>query len=128
MGQPPFVSNNAEAKEPTHFKEQIITEEIPMKDYFSKDFESLLQGLCAKDVKRRMTLEQAKNHPFFKNVNWTDLVDKVAKAPLKTKVKTQFDSKNFDKDIMKQEIVSETENQSVVESAFDKNFHNFSFN
>lgn len=58
-----------------------------MKEYFSKDFESLLLGLCSKDVRSRLTLEEAKAHPFFKKVNWGELLEKVAKAPLKTKVK-----------------------------------------
>lgn len=58
-----------------------------MKDYFSRDFVSLLEGLCSKNVKTRLTLEQAKAHPFFKKVNWNELLEKVAKAPLKTKVK-----------------------------------------
>ena len=34
----------------------IANSEIVMKDYFSKNFLSLLEGLLAKDIKKRLTL------------------------------------------------------------------------
>ena len=118
VGQPPFQvhpgnlsQQNGDLK---RMKNQIITEEVAMKDYFSKSFASLLEGLCHKDVRRRMTLSQAKKHPFFEKTDWTSLTAKIPKAPINTKVKTQSDIHNIDKHLIKQELISEHD-QSVAE-------------
>lgn len=103
-----------------------------MKPYFSKQFQSLLQGLCEKNVNKRLTLDQAKDHPFFQKVDWKDLLDKVAKAPLKTKVKHESDIHNIDKNIIQMDLMSAGDpNASMPEQSVDalKNmFQNFSYN
>ena len=44
-----------------------------------------------------MTLEQSKNHKFFKGIDWDKMSRKEVKPPINPKVKTDFDVKNFDK-------------------------------
>jgi len=57
-----------------------------MKEYFSKDLKSLLEGLLEQDVKNRLTLIQAMKHPFFKKVDWEKLEEKRGlKPPIKPK-------------------------------------------
>ena len=45
-----------------------------MKDYFSKHFKSLLNGLLCKNPSKRLNLEKAKNPEFFSGINWDDLI------------------------------------------------------
>ncbi len=49
VGIPPFSSTS-------NYKicENILTQPVPEKDFFSKDFYSLLDGLCTKDPKARL--------------------------------------------------------------------------
>jgi len=122
VGQPPFQVDPGNPSQQNsdlrRMKNQIITKEVPMKDYFSKNFTSLLEGLCHKDFRRRMTLSQAKKHPFFAKTDWTSLTAKIAKAPINTKVKAQSDIHNIDKQLIKQELISDHD-QSMVEEVPD---------
>ena len=64
VGQPPFkdtfVNSKQEAINPQRLRELIVTEDIPLKPYFSKQFSLLLEGLCTKNVRGRLTLQQVK--------------------------------------------------------------------
>lgn len=51
----------------------IAHSDIVMKDYFSKTFVSLLEGLLEKNIAKRLTLAKAKQHPFFKSIDWEKL-------------------------------------------------------
>jgi serine/threonine protein kinase len=70
-----------------------------MKPYFSKEFVSLLNGLLEPNVKRRMSLEEVKVHPFFKSVNWEDIENLKQKPAIKPTVKTEGDTSNVDKTV-----------------------------
>lgn len=74
-------------------------QDVPMKDYFSKAFRSLIEGLLQKNPKFRLTIPQIKEHPFFKKVKWTEVPLCQQKPPLKPKVKNEQDISNFDKRI-----------------------------
>jgi len=66
-----------------------------MKDYFSPDFTSLLQGLLCFNPKKRLSIEAIKKHPFFKKVNWETikLKDPKVKPPFKPKKQKLFTTK-----------------------------------
>ena len=78
VGQPPFkdtfVNSKQESINPQRLRELIVTEDIPLKIYFSKQFSLLLEGLCTKNVRGRLTLQQVKQHPFFRKVQWDELI------------------------------------------------------
>ena len=70
-----------------------------MKDYFSNNFKSLLNGLLDKNEKTRLSLSDAKQHPFFKGVNWFEVLQCSLKAPIDPKVIEADDLKNIDKQV-----------------------------
>lgn len=69
-------------------KQEIISGEIMMKDYFSKDFTSLLDRLLDRNENTRATIDQVKVHPFFKKIDWNAVNRKeiVAKPPFQPKI------------------------------------------
>jgi serine/threonine protein kinase len=82
-GNPPFSSRNIE-----QIADDIRFEEIKMKDFFSSDLKSLIDGLTTKDPKKRLGhplrggVAQVKLHPFFKKVNWEYVYNKVLEPPI----------------------------------------------
>ena len=66
VGNPPF--KNVETID--EIKTKIISEDIDMKDYFSKDFTDLLDRLLTKNPDKRLGCCTIKHHAFFKSVNW----------------------------------------------------------
>lgn len=70
-GAPPFTASAIE-----QIADDIRFEDIKMKDFFSSDFKSLIDGLTAKDPTQRLGhpsrggVAQIKLHPFFKKIDW----------------------------------------------------------
>mmetsp|Transcript_41673 Transcript_41673/g.63677 ORF Transcript_41673/g.63677 Transcript_41673/m.63677 type:complete len:151 (-) Transcript_41673:501-953(-) len=70
VGEPPYGHAELTASQ---MKNIVLSKEYNVKDYFSKDFKRLLEGLLHKNPHRRLTLGQAKAHPFFKKMNWQQI-------------------------------------------------------
>lgn len=90
VGNPPYHGTNV-----IEMRAQFM-QDVPMKDYFSKNFSSLIEGLLQKNPNHRLTIPQIKEHPFFKKVKWQDVILCQQKAPIKPKVKNEQDINNFD--------------------------------
>ena len=116
VGHPPFpLHENIEEQERI-----VRSMEIDMKDYFSKNFKSLLNGLLAKKIPQRLTVHTAKQHPFFKSIDWEKLVKGELKPPIRPKVKNAWDDKYINKKILKRDfMVESTIRTSIMESNCD---------
>ena len=53
-----------------------------MKDYFSKDFTSLINNLLSKNPNQRMKIKAIKSHAFFKKIDWEKMENLAYKAPI----------------------------------------------
>ena len=98
-GDPPFRGETIE-----EMRDELLQDDIVMKDFFSKQFVSLLNGLMDKDVQQRLTLDEVKKHAFFKNVDWALVLEGNLKAPIIPKAKNEGDTQNIDKKIKAQDI------------------------
>lgn len=70
-----------------------------MKSFFSKECKSLLNGLLEKEPEKRLGtngIDEIKNHPFFKSLNWKNLELKKVNPPFTPNVKDEFDLRYFD--------------------------------
>lgn len=103
VGQPPFVSYD-EGRDIRKFEREITEEEVKMKDWFSRDFSNLLEGLLDKNPKTRLTLDKVKKHKFFAKTNFDDIFNKKMKPPIKPTVKSEEDLRNFDKKILQENV------------------------
>lgn len=81
-GDPPFMHHDPEV-----LADEIRFEDIPMKKYFSKDLKDLIEQLTHKNPAKRLGnpkkggIDGIKNHPFFKGVDWKDVLAKKTKPP-----------------------------------------------
>ena len=88
VGQPPFNDKSIPL-----VIGSILHNDYKPKEYFSKNFANLLQGLLEKDPTRRLGhpdmggTESIKKHPFFASLDWDQVYAKAYKPPLKPKVK-----------------------------------------
>lgn len=80
-GNPPFTGTSQ-----IEMKHQLAND-VPVKDYFSKNFTSLIEGLLNKNPKSRLTIDQIKAHPFFKKTKWDEVLECTQKSPIRPKVK-----------------------------------------
>ena len=82
-GVPPFHSADLDA-----MADNIRFGDLPHKDYFSEEFEDLLQRLTHKLPSQRLGLQEKggareiKKHPFFRGVDWKAVIQKKRKPPI----------------------------------------------
>jgi serine/threonine protein kinase len=101
VGEPPYGGEN-----PTIGEMPVIlsSNELNVKDYFSKDFKHLLYGVLNKDPERRMDIKEIQKHKFFKDIDWEAMDKKVGlKPPIKPKVANSLKVTNADKMVMSDE-------------------------
>lgn len=82
VGRLPFYS-----KDHDELFESILSNEVRFPRTLSTEAKSLLSGLLIKEPSKRLgggpeDANEIKMHPFFVNVNWTDLYDKKVKRVL----------------------------------------------
>ncbi|EUD64870.1 AGC protein kinase [Plasmodium inui San Antonio 1] len=99
-GKLPFNSSNR-----TVLFKRIKHETLRYPCFLSPDAVDLLKKLFEKNPKKRLgsgatDAEEIKNHPFFKNVNWDDVLNKKVKPPFKPPLFDQMDLQNFDKEFL----------------------------
>ena len=96
-GIPPFYLRNLQK-----MYELIKNEKIKFdKKYLvSKDAKDLITKLLEKNVENRLCshngIEEIKNHPFFKSINFDELIKKQIEAPYIPTIRNSTDVRNFD--------------------------------
>ena len=81
VGEPPYGLAQSSIGD---MQQVLRDEEIQMRDFFSKEFRSLLEGLLDYNPQRRLTIAQIKTHPFFAKVDWDKVLAKNnGKPPIK---------------------------------------------
>jgi serine/threonine protein kinase len=76
VGKPPFFSPNRD-----EMLQNIEANRMVIPDYVSKEARSLINQLLEKNPIARLgasqgDAEEVKAHPFFKNINWMDLMNR----------------------------------------------------
>ena len=74
-----------------------------MQRHFTSEARSLLTGLLNRDQARRLgstsgtDASDIMSHPFFRDINWADLRNRLVPAPYKPVVQNAHDTRNIDK-------------------------------
>lgn len=89
-GLPPFYSKDKK----TSF-EKIVYSKLEFPNYFSKELQSLLNGLFIKDPAKRLGANHIKSHPWFANVKWQELLRKEFRAPFVPIIENDNGLSNF---------------------------------
>ncbi|CAG9334859.1 unnamed protein product [Blepharisma stoltei] len=89
-GTTPFYHKNRIA-----MSKKIINSEIVFPSEFSYEFKSLLEGLLAKNVNERFTINDAKRHNFFESVDWGKADQGLLNPPFVPITSGEEDTSNF---------------------------------
>ena len=92
-GKPPFYSTNIKS-----MLFNIQNKKLTFPDYFSDEVKDLLSKLLNKNPSKRLNIQEIKNHEFFNDIDWDELVQK--------KINPTVDISNF-----KEESEDEEENE-----------------
>ncbi|KAF9935044.1 Serine/threonine kinase [Linnemannia zychae] len=126
LGQSPFKGDDED-----EIFEAILEDEILYPINMSRDSVSILQKLLTRDPEKRLgsgktDAEEIKRHPFFKGVNWQDILDKKVPPPFFPKVRGPTDTSNFDSEFTR-EIPVLTPVHSHLTANDQANFQGFSY-
>ncbi|KAF9560754.1 Serine/threonine kinase [Mortierella alpina] len=126
LGKSPFRGDDED-----EIFEAILEDEILYPINMSRDSVSILQKLLTRDPEKRLgsgktDAEEIKRHPFFKGVNWQDILDKKIPPPFFPKVRGPTDTSNFDVEFTR-EIPVLTPVHSHLTANDQANFQGFSY-
>lgn len=96
VGYPPFVD-----EDPMGIYQKILSGKIVFPKIFDKEAKSLVKKLLTADLGKRFGnlkngAQDIKEHKWFKDIVWEDLLAKKVTAPFKPAVKGDADTSNFD--------------------------------
>jgi serine/threonine protein kinase len=96
VGYPPFVD-----EDPMGIYQKILSGKIVFPKVFDKDAKGLVKKLLTADLGKRYGnlkngVDDIKQHKWFNNIVWTDLLEKKMPSPFKPKVAADNDTSNFD--------------------------------
>lgn len=96
VGHPPWQHKNDNS-----LSKKIMQDKLRLPNYLSKDCVALLKGLLQRDIKRRLTLKETKQHKFFNGQSWGKMLKKEITPPIIPIItKGAFDTSNFDSKIV----------------------------
>ena len=96
VGQPPFCD-----EDPMGIYQKILAGKVYFPKYFDKDAKSLVKHLLTADLSKRYGnlnngAADIKEHRWFTDFSWSDLLERKLVAPIKPAVKGDTDTTNFD--------------------------------
>jgi len=96
VGYPPFVD-----EDPMGIYQKILSGKIVFPKLFDKNAKGLVKKLLTADLGKRYGnlkngVNDIKEHKWFRDLNWEDLLEKKIPAPFKPTVKGETDTSNFD--------------------------------
>ncbi|CRH02885.1 rac-beta serine/threonine protein kinase, putative [Plasmodium relictum] len=129
-GNLPFNSSNRSV-----LFERIKYENLTYPKNISPTAIDLLKKLFEKNPNKRLgsgvtDAEEIKRHPFFKSVNWDDVLNKKVKPPFKPPLFNQIDLQNFDKEFLCMPLRYSDQFDTDPMSSSQKNniINNFNYN
>lgn len=124
-GLPPFYSKDKEK-----LFNNIKMGNLKIPNYLSNNAVSFLKALFTYDPDQRLGtgpngLEDIKNHPFFKDIDWTLLISKKIKPPFIPRISSNEDTKYIDLEFTN---CTPTDSPVVEEKLSQDYYPGFSYN
>ncbi|GAA5799034.1 hypothetical protein HPULCUR_004443 [Helicostylum pulchrum] len=126
LGQSPFRGEDED-----EIFDAILEDEILYPVNMSRDSVSICQRLLTRDPKKRLgagpsDAAEIKEHPFFRGVNWDDMLAKRVPPPFCPSISGPLDTSNFDEEFTR-ERPALTPINSVLNRVEQQEFQNFSY-
>lgn len=128
VGESPFSGESEE-----EVFESIVNQDVLFPRFLTIEAVAILRRLLRKNPTRRLGASEAdaedvKCQPFFKAINWTDLLARKVKPPFKPIIKSPDDVCNFDKEFTNEEPQLSPSSPSQKLSSYDQMmFQNFDY-
>lgn len=125
-GMPPFCADNRKKT-----VDAILKDKLNIPGYLTPDSRDLIRRLMKRQVAQRLgsgpTDGQAvRAHPFFKNVNWEDVVKRRLDPPIKPVLSSEDDVSQFDTKFTK-EIPVDSPDETTLSESVNLIFQGFTY-
>lgn len=116
-GAPPFTADNRKKT-----IDKILKARLAMPPYLTSEARGLLKKLLKKNVHERIgsgpdDALPVKAHPFFRHVNWNDVLAKKLEPPFKPILKDELDVSQFDTKFTKETPIDSPDDSKLSESS-----------
>ncbi|KDR09984.1 ribosomal protein S6 kinase beta-1-like isoform X2 [Zootermopsis nevadensis] len=116
-GAPPFTADNRKKT-----IEKILKGRLNLPPYLTPDARDLIRKLLKRQVVQRLGSgpsngEAIKVHPFFKQMNWADVLGRKLEPPFKPSLAGEDDVSQFDTKFTKQTPIDSPDESTLSESA-----------
>uniref|UniRef100_A0A7N5ZUF4 Ribosomal protein S6 kinase beta-2 n=1 Tax=Anabas testudineus TaxID=64144 RepID=A0A7N5ZUF4_ANATE len=116
-GSPPFTAENRKKT-----IDKILKCKLNLPPYLTIDARDLIKKLLKKNPAQRLGCSKAdcadiQKHPFFKHINWDDLLNKRVEPPYKPQLQSDEDVSLFDTRFTRQTPVDSPDDTSLSHSA-----------
>uniref|UniRef100_A0A3Q3RP94 Ribosomal protein S6 kinase n=1 Tax=Mastacembelus armatus TaxID=205130 RepID=A0A3Q3RP94_9TELE len=116
-GSPPFTAENRKKT-----IDKILKCKLNLPPYLTVDARDLIKKLLKKNPTQRLGSSKAdcadvQKHPFFKHINWDDLLNKRVEPPYKPQLQSDEDVSQFDTRFTRQTPVDSPDDTSLSHSA-----------
>lgn len=116
-GAPPFTAENRKKT-----IEKILRGKLILPPYLTPDARDLIRKLLKRQVSQRLGSEASDGeaircHPFFKHINWPDVVSRKLEPPFKPSLSSEDDVSQFDTKFTKQTPIDSPDESTLSESA-----------
>jgi len=120
FGYPPFNDQNKS----NLFKKIVYQEPSFRGSNLSAEAQDLLKRLLKKDPKERIKPHEIPSHPWFKGVNFEDILNLRVTPPFKPKIKNEEDLSNIDPSFLNESINSPVKsfNPQMVDQSYFSDF------
>ncbi|CAH1404073.1 unnamed protein product [Nezara viridula] len=115
-GAPPFTAENRKKT-----IEKILRGKLILPPYLTPDARDLIRKLLKRQVAQRLgsspgDVDIIQRHPFFKNINWRDVMCRKVDAPFKPSLSGADDVSQFDTKFTRQTPIDSPEDSMLSES------------
>ncbi|CAB3365966.1 Hypothetical predicted protein [Cloeon dipterum] len=132
-GLPPFYNKNTST-----MYQNILYKPLKLRPTVSENARNILDKLLQKESQNRLgsgknDVLDIQKHPFYKNINWDDLINKKIPPPFNPNVNGSMDLKNIDPEFTKEPVpasVGRSQNGTVLSASVleaDAAFEGFSY-
>lgn len=127
-GHAPFEAENED-----DLFEAILNDEVVYPTWLHEDATGILKSFMTKNPTMRLGSPSLGGehailrHPFFKEIDWTQLNHRQVEPPFRPRIKSREDVSNFDPDFIKEEPALTPIDEGHLPMINQDEFRNFSF-
>ncbi|XP_006893470.1 PREDICTED: ribosomal protein S6 kinase beta-2 [Elephantulus edwardii] len=116
-GSPPFTARDRKT-----IIDKIVKGKLKLPNYLTPDAQDLIKKLLKRNPKQRLgggpgDSADVQKHPFFRNINWDDLLDRRVEPPNRPCLQSEEDVSQFDTCFTRQIPVDSPDSAILSESA-----------